>query len=208
MRYFKLFIDMDEILMNLSKKVTEIVNEEHNKSFKPEDNKSYWWQDFGNIPQSYFEDLLERKGVFYYGEPIPGAIESLEKLRELGFEIHIITKPVHSKTCYYEKVQWMKKYLPWINLDKNFHTTGNKGLMSKEDRILVDDNSINLNEFRVNNGVGITLDYGWNQDWQGHRCYNWGEIFDLILEMEGIKTTHPKGVDINKYREYMKREDI
>lgn len=208
MRYFKLFIDMDEVLMGLSEYVRETVNEEFSTNYKEGFNQSYWWQDY-QIDKKWFEDLLNTEGTFLNGQPIPGAIEGLNKLKDLGFEIHIITLPQYnSNFCFKEKVAWIKKHLPWLNINTNFHTTGNKGLMAKDDRILLDDSMINLESWLLNKGISIAFgNYGWNKDWNRFRAANWNEVVESILKMEGINTIEPKGIDVDKYREYIQRGD-
>lgn len=208
MRDFKIMVDLDEVTYNLSSYVLQAVNEEFGTNYKEGFNKSYWWQDYG-IPKSYFEDLLNEQGTFLNGKPVPGAIEGLNKLKDLGFEIHIITLPQYdSKFCFGEKIAWIKKYLPWLNVNTNFHTTGNKGLMAKSDRILIDDNQNNTKSWSNEGGVAIAFgDYGWNKDWNGFRASNWNDVVDLILKMEGVNTIEPKGIDVDKYREYMQRGD-
>lgn len=210
MRYFKLFFDLDEVIYSLSSYVLKVVNEEFNTDYKEDFNRSYWWADYG-ISQNYFEELLERKGTFLNGKPIPYAIETLNKLHDEGFEIHILTKPVHNEHCYYEKALFLQQYLPWLDLDLNFHTSGNKGLFARNNRILVDDNPSNLESFSANKGISIAFgDYGWNERWNGFKALNWTQLYCLIHDLEGSNYREKDktfGVDIDQFRNYMKRND-
>lgn len=183
MKQFKLFFDMDEVLYDLSEVVRTHVNHDFNKNYPNGFNKNYWWQDYG-IPKSYFEKLLQQKGVFYEGEPIKDSIETINKLHDEGYEIHILTQPQINNTCFYEKAMFIKKYLPWFNLDTNFHCSGNKGLMAYSKytkNILIDDNINHLNNWKDNGGIPICFSMGWNEDWScDYRANNFDEVYKLI----------------------------
>ena len=217
MRKLMIVCDMDEVLVNLSEGIRIRVNKDFKRGFPVGFNKSYWWQDYG-IDKSYFEDLLNEEGFFLNLEPVEGAIETLTKLHEEGYDIHILTCPQHNEFCYIEKVKWVQKYLPFINIETNFHTTGNKGLFAKENRIIVDDNIKYLEQWSNNGGVSIAFGkYGWNEDYDGINTSNWNEVYNKIKELEDLyscwvepnksEKTNDININMDKYREYMRRED-
>ena len=203
MRELMIVCDMDEVLVNLSEGVRIRVNKDFNTNYPVGFNKSYWWQDYCGIDKSYFEDLLNEEGFFLNLEPVEGAIETLTKLHEEGYDIHILTCPQHSNgDCFISKVKWVQKYLPFINIETNFHTTGNKGLFAKEGRCLVDDNLNYLNSWQENRGVAIAFNQGWNSEYKGYRAYNWNDVYNLIKNIEISK----ENIDVDKFREYMAGE--
>lgn len=198
MNNLTIFVDLDEVTANLSKAIRERVNKDFNKNYPKGFNQNYWWSDY-QIEKKYFEDLLNEEGLFLNLEPVDGAIDIITKLHEDGFDIHILTCPQINKICFYEKVLWVKKYLPFINIETNFHTTGNKGLFAKEGRILIDDSMHNLNSFQENGGIAVAFNHGWNRNFKGHRVHNWNQFYNLI-HLLGKE----KGIDVDKFRDYMR----
>ncbi|MBS5307813.1 hypothetical protein [Clostridium sp.] len=206
MKKLKLFIDMDECIFDLSDAIRLRVNKDFNKNYPKGFNKSYWWSDY-EIPKKYFENLLNQKGLFLDLQPYECAIETLTKLHEEGYDIHILTCPQYNETCFIEKVLSVKKYLPFINIETNFHTSGNKGLFAKENRILVDDNAIYINQFRDNGGYAIVFNQPWNKECNDARAFNWNDVYEYIKlydEVYNFNNTNVKvNVDINNYKKYM-----
>lgn len=191
MSKLELFIDMDEVLCDLSNAIRLRVNEDFDKSYPKGFNKNYWWADYG-IDRRYFENLLNEKDLFLNLKPVDGAIETLNKLHEEGYSIHILTCPQINYYCFYEKVLWVKRYLPFIDIETNFHTTGNKGLFAKRNRVLIDDNPIYLKQWLDSDGIPIAFNQGWNQDFYGYRTYNWNELYEIIK-------------DKHQFNQYMKK---
>lgn len=201
--YFDLYLDMDEVIYDLSDLIRQKVNKEFNKDFEKGFNKRYWWKDYG-IEKEYFEKLLERQGLFIEGNPVENSIEIINKLHKEGFDIHIITFPQHNLYCFYEKIAFIKKFFPWLEIDSNFHTTGNKGLMAKGDRILIDDNIKYLSSWSLCGGISIAFgNHGWNRGWYGFKSPNWIETYKLIHELEsGMKNSDG---DVPDFKVYMPR---
>lgn len=212
MSKLELFIDMDEVLCDLSEDIRLRVNKDFNKDYPKGFNKNYWWADYG-IDRRYFENSLNEKDLFLNLKPVDGAIETLNKLHEEGYSIHILTCPQINYYCFYEKALWVKKHLPFIDIETNFNTTGNKGLFSKENRVLIDDNPVYLQQWLDNGGIPIVFNQGWNQDFEGDRAFNWDDVYEIIKQPRSFyelsKTIKPlylnfSNIDVEKLREYMK----
>jgi 5'(3')-deoxyribonucleotidase len=206
MKRMTIVCDMDDCTVDISDKIRLRVNKDFNKNYPKGFNKSYWWSDYG-IPKNYFENLLNEKDLFLNLQPIEGAIEALIKLYNEGYDIHILTFPQHNENCFYEKILWIQKYLPFINIETNFHTSGNKGLFAKEDRVLIDDNPTYINQFRDNGGYAIIFNQGWNKSCNGARAFNWNEVYDYIKLYEDVRNFNnldmKVDIDIDKFRKYM-----
>lgn len=187
--YYELFFDQDEVLVNLSKQVINHYNKDFNDDFDYKLNKSYWWLDCPKSNKSYFQKLLLQQGVFLDAPPVEDTIEILNKLYNEDFNIHIITLPQwNSLYCVKEKVDWVQKYLPFINIETNFHMTGYKGIMAKSNRILLDDNINHLNSWKENGGISIAFkDFNWNSEWKNYRVQSHEEFYDLIHKLEKNK---------------------
>ena len=183
-RKHQLYFDLDDTIVNLSKEVVRIYNEEHNTTYNWKDNDKYWWGDI-SPNQKYFENLLRRKGVFYDAPPIEGMIDMLDRLHNLGFEIYFVTMPDYgNETCYYEKLTWLQKYLPWFE-PKMLIATESKHLLAKPNRILIDDNSKYLKAFQQEGGISIGFgNHSWTKEYKGLRVENAQELECLIKLIE------------------------
>lgn len=200
MKNLTLVVDMDEVLCDLSEETRLRVNKDFNKNYPKGFNQNYWWDDY-QIDRKYFEKILNEEGLFLNLKPVDGSIEVLTKLNEEGFNIHILTCPQYTNgNCFISKVKWIKEYLPFINIETNFHTTGNKGLFAKENRLLLDDNINYLNSYQENGGISVAFDQGWNKEFEGHRVYNWNQFYNLIH----LLSDKEPNIDVDKFRSYMR----
>ena len=85
------------------------------------------------------EDAKHIKGFFRNLKPMPGAIESYNKLSE-HFDVYILsTGPWSNPTSFVEKVEWVKEYLP--NAYKNVIFSHHKDLNIGD--YLIDDSTKN-----------------------------------------------------------------
>lgn len=176
----EIFFDLDETIYGLSEIVIEHFNKDHNQNFNYKDNKCYWWQSTKG-KKEYFEKLLFKKGIFLDGKPIDGMIELVNRLRLEGYKVYFLTMPQHTGDCYVEKCQWLKKHFEWINLDKDLITTGNKELLAKPHRILIDDNTRFLTPWHKEGGIAIGFgNHTWTLEYKGHQTNSAQEIYDLI----------------------------
>lgn len=203
-KYYELWLDMDEVLVNLSKYIINYYNLDFNDNFDYTKNNSYWWSDCNKASKNYFEHMLKQQGTFINPEPIENSIEVITKLHNEGFQIHIITMPqFDSLYCVQEKIQWIQKYLPFINVKTNVHFSGNKGVMAKENRILLDDNSEHLFSWQSQGGLSIAFkNFGWSQDWKGMRVNSFDEFYDLIHRYDNGKRTLEESINLHNLRSY------
>ena len=184
-----IFLDMDETVVALSEYIVKQYNNLYNDNMKWTDNHSYWWSDCKKADKDFFVTLLQTRGTFLNPKPMEGCIEVINKLHDEGYDIHIITLPQwKSYFSTKEKVEWIEKYLPFINIDTNFHCTNNKGLLAKEDRILIDDNPRYLKNWEDHGGISICFNYNfcydWSKNWIGEVVPNWECVYERIKEIE------------------------
>lgn len=184
----ELYFDMDEVIVNLSEHIISIYNEELDDNFDYRDNKSYWWLDAPKGNRDYFKQVLNREGTFLNPKPNKDSIHIINQLHKEGYEINITTSPQWNQYCCIEKIQWLQKYLPWLDLDKHLFFTSNKGKLAQPNRILIDDNINNLSSWELNNGVGIAYgEYEWHKDFRGFRSKNFKELYETIKDINKIK---------------------
>lgn len=81
--------------------------------------------------------VMAAPGFFRYLDPIPGAIEALHEMDNLGWEILICTSPLHAyENCVLEKYQWIDQHLGYTWTERII-LTHHKELVSGD--FLIDD---------------------------------------------------------------------
>lgn len=180
----ELYFDLDETVYSLSEIVIDNFNKDHGKSFNYKENDSYWWQSTG-CKKEYFEKLLFKKGIFFDGNPIEGMVELINKFKLEDYKIYFLTMPQHTGDCYVEKCSWLKKHFKWINIDKHLIATGNKKLLAKSNRILIDDNAKFLIPWSKEGGISIGFGgHSWTLGFKGHQANSAEELYNLIKTIE------------------------
>lgn len=91
------------------------------------------------VESSMTGDMLKKTpGAYRAMEPMPGAIEAVRELIEMGFEVWMATKPPTGvPQAYAEKVEWIMEHLP--ELIQRIIITHDKGLLGDEGDFLCDD---------------------------------------------------------------------
>lgn len=121
----KIFVDMDGVLVNFQSGIDKL-----DEAVKRE------YADNGN-GKSHYDDV---PGIFSLMEPMPGAIEAMHALKEMGYDLYILsTAPWGNPSAWSDKVKWITE-----NLDDVFHKrmiiTHCKGLLAaQEGALLIDD---------------------------------------------------------------------
>lgn len=181
---YEVWLDMDETIVNLSKAVVERYNRDFNDNFDYRMNTEYYWGDCSKAPKLYFENLLQQPLIFYEAEPMIDSIKYINELISEGFEVNIVTLPqFNSQYSMNEKISFLKKWVPKINISKQVYFCGDKSKLAAPGRILIDDNINHLKAWRNNGGLAIAYDQYWNRDWHGERVHNHKELYDLIHEL-------------------------
>ena len=181
-----IYCDVDGVLYNINKHALDIASREFGLTLEWELNDDWWWQGKKMTdtppPREYFEKLLDRKGFFLEGEPIKGAIEGVNKLRDYGFKIKFITSP-HWSSDYMmnERTRWLERSFPWFNKSKDLIFTSDKTVCDKENRVLIDDYPHNLN---WKDGINICFSQTYNREYQGLRMNGWDELVEYLIGLE------------------------
>lgn len=121
----KIFVDMDGVLVNFQSGIDKL--DEATKQEYADDGK-------GN---SHYDDV---PGIFSLMDPMPGAIEGVRALKDLGYELYILsTAPWGNPSAWADKVKWVTKYLDNI-FHKKVIITHCKGLLAAQEcAYLIDD---------------------------------------------------------------------
>lgn len=84
------------------------------------------------------EQIKHTPGHYISMRPTLGALESVLRLIELGYDVWIASKPPTGEPfAYSEKVSWVLRYLP--ELKKKIILTHDKGLLGTIEDFLIDD---------------------------------------------------------------------
>lgn len=180
---YEIYVDMDGVIFPLDRVIIDHYNKDYNANYNWEDNRTYWWEDTG-APRSYFAEVLQRPGIFFDAEPMGDCVEYINKLHNEGYEINILTAPQWNRTCIYEKIEWIKKYFPFIDVKKNVHFSGSKYKFAKNNAVLIDDNDYYLTPWEEHGGISVAFKhYGWGMKTK-NRVENFKEFYDFIHSLK------------------------
>lgn len=136
-------MDMDDTTVDFQTALIERYNERTGEGVTPEQFLSWEMTDYVQQPELLVSIFME-PGFFLDLKPIPGALEAVREVHELGqsqkrisekAEVVFLSSPC-SPHCAMEKMLWLKKYAPWLPQDNLI--LGRKKHMVKGN-ILVDD---------------------------------------------------------------------
>ena len=189
----KMFIDLDGVVFNTLKIITEIYNIDHlfYKDFEVVD-----WHDINTWE---FKELsLEPPEVIDSYFCTPRFFQHIELMKSAEWIIRLLSK--HYKIIFcssgrYANLQlkkmWISKKFPYADfIPVELPTYPDKShiLMRGENgnkNIFVDDNSSNLRTSNADIKICFGKEYSWNDDWDGVRCYSWVELYEY-LKKEGL----------------------
>ena len=112
-RNLHITVDLDGIVADLATAWLDLYNEEHGHGAVLSDLRH--WDTHLNVKiGDKIYDYLSTPGLFLRLNPLPGAIESLEHIQDQGHEVHIVTAATEESQTAADKVEWCKRYLPFI----------------------------------------------------------------------------------------------
>lgn len=151
-----LFVDMDNVIVNLSEGVVDWINRELEKpvykgsyrcDLTEKDIVQYYFWDNYKLQESFGRKLQERmfntEKFWYSLSPIRDSLNVLRRLSE-KFNIYIATRPALNDVCISEKMDWVKIHLPFIGVDKVVFTQ-DKSILRGD--IMIDDEYEQLKRF-------------------------------------------------------------
>ena len=189
-------IDKDEVLAQLLKYFLGFYNQREGTSFKPEQFHTYRWEDILGVP---LEKIIEYTylvlGVDQPIEPVPYAVEGIQKLREQGHELVVVT--ARAELFKEPTTRWLDQYFKYqfrgvrfankgAPFDKNVDCIKNKIRICEEEgiEIMIEDNPKYLGACTQAGLRGILLNYPWNLNEETPintiRVNSWREIPQYI----------------------------
>lgn len=179
-----LFIDMDGTIADYHSAVSEVSN------IGTIQEKKQFWQTVAQNKLSNekkLKDLADRSDGFYSKlKPIDGAIETINQLVDLGYNVYFLSSPeVMSTTCHSDKNAWIKKHFG-DKFAKKLILTNDKTLVGAKGsiNILIDD----LPQ------KGIVSNPNWKQILKLNE-FNSGHVFEIAVPFISIwQINHVKSV--------------
>jgi FMN phosphatase YigB (HAD superfamily) len=117
--------------------------------------------------------------VFGHGEPFEGTVETLQKFRDDGHRIHIITNRSFGTRSHHNTSEWLEEHrIPFDSLVFSSHKT-----IIRPD-LMVDDYEDNFRAF-LDVGVPCFLyNRPWNRDVvdEGYRVHGWMEVAQVVAQ--------------------------
>jgi len=191
-----LLFDLDGICCNLMKKWLAEYNRDYNDNLTEADIVEWEWHRFVK-PEcgKRIYHYLNRPGFFLDLEPIPGCIESLNRLQHICELVVVSASPPEAAG---DKIRWVRRHLPMVPRG-NIVITYRKDLVRGD--FMFDDAVKNL---RNHPAIRILMDYPYNRNFHDcHRVYSWEEAEAFICSQVAAMTSHvPSAQDDMQPRQY------
>lgn len=181
----RILLDMDGVLTNLIAKWFRVYNEEYGDTLHLEQLSEWGPHRFAKAGRAVYK-YLSRPGFFRDLEPIPGAVQGVRRLLDMGHEVVIVTA---AKNGHRDKADWVREHLPFLP-DENIVFAHRKELVRGD--VLFDDAPHNLEAFRPY-GLPVAMDYPYNRGIDCARVSDWAEFPNLIAgEFPGAGGADPE----------------
>ena len=187
MKTLKLYLDFDNTIVNTTKRICEMYNEDFKNH--PKFIPAKWYlvnkYDFSDqCPLMNKEALMkyfDEDRFFSRLEYMENALEIIHKLSEF-FIINIISLGNANNLSL--KETWIYNNLPFIHkfVGCNFKDVSDKRHIDMSTDILIDDCSGNLSTSNAKLKILYGDLFEWNKDWNGFRKWNWYEVYDFLME--------------------------
>ena len=183
MKRLTILIDMDDTIENLCDVWVDYLNKRYDTHVLTEDLTNWdMSKNFSKLSQDQIYEPLSERRFWNLVKPLPGAVENILKLKQLGHNILIVTAA--SPDSVRLKLECVLfRYFPYIRY-KNVIITSQKQLIMGD--ILIDDAPHNLEGGKYKK---ILFDAPHNRLYDHKkndviRVHNWSEIYRIISRGE------------------------
>lgn len=188
-----IFIDIDDVIAKTSASVLDLAKELFNKDLKHEDLVSFDLEKTLNLSSSemdvFFKEL-HNEDLLINTPLISDAKISLEKIKEMGYIIYLITgrlpstygvtkKWLKKNEIYYDYLYFADKYSRYPEKKNESHILSMDKLSEINFTLAVEDSLIMARWFSKRKTKVALLDNPWNREKTGEsikRCHNWNEV--------------------------------
>ena len=195
----RIAVDMDEVLTDTLGKQLRLYNQRYGTSASRSDLHGNNLVDIAPAPhKEWLVSMLHEPGFFADLEPLPGALEGMERLCA-QHDVFIASAATQFPNSFNEKIAWLKLYLPQIPLNRIIFC-GDKSILNVA--YLIDDSAYHFEGLR---GVGLLFDAPHNQRKRGYfRVHGWKDVEPAIALHEARKN----GRDYTVRKESHEPEDL
>lgn len=181
--YETVLLDMDGVMFDTLGKWLELYEKKSGKSLNKEQITDY---KFGFLPAEEKRTLfsvLNAEHFFRDLNPIPGAVEYVEKLSKLSCSIYVATAGMVG-TAVPDKLFSLKKHFGFLGNPEKYTIFSHRKDIIHGD-ILFDDNPRNIRQFSDAGGITCIMDYAYNRDTMAHYRVmdnDWREFYNIVCE--------------------------
>lgn len=182
----RVVFDVDDVIVNFTDHVIELVEHELGIKLDRKNKTEFDIAKAYNMPQidRIWHDAVERGGFVSSMKPNEGAINAINEIRSLGFDVYALTHTPLLRNWHFERSNWLIEHVG-IQYDWQVHTGAKYGYGAA---FFVDDNLENLKLHSVEHPdtVRIVFDQEWNRDIGVERSYgfkralSWCDVVNII----------------------------
>ena len=111
----RVLVDMDGVLADFSGAFLKKWREQHPDKFVPIEARTTFYIVSQSCPEEFkplIKAIYTAPHFFRTLEPIPGSIEAMQEMKELGIELFLCSSPLAEyEHCVLEKYEWVDKHL-------------------------------------------------------------------------------------------------
>jgi 5'(3')-deoxyribonucleotidase len=197
----KIAIDIDEVLADFANPLDDYIQAKYKvKMDRHKWNTADWWQTWGGSKTTAIGKIFEFSQSQGFADlpVIPGALDGVKKLKDMGHELVVITgRPLEWMD---QTKAWLDKHFPGMfervestdfHMAKGGHK--NKGMIARDlgCDILIDDFPHYAEEANLNGVTVLLFDSGFNHGYPEHdrirRVKGWEEAVAEIGELSNKK---------------------
>lgn len=106
-------LDMDNVLANWDEGLVGAWKRTTDKPFFDYlSRKTYYVEDQApHVTREELEALFHSPGFYRDLPPVEGGLEAAREMKNMGWDVILLTAPTLSDTCHQEKIQWVREHL-------------------------------------------------------------------------------------------------
>ena len=176
----KLFLDMDGVIINTIKCITDLYNEDfcYYSSFKYIDwceINSWDFTECTLADREYINRYFNQPRFFKQVEFMDNAKEIIP-LISANYDIYVVSHGF-SPNLRLKRI-WIEQHMPYVKdfIGVNLKEHDDKSCVDMSDGIFIDDGAINLETSSAGVKICFGDEYPWNKNWTSRRCNNWYDV--------------------------------
>jgi 5'(3')-deoxyribonucleotidase len=192
----RIIIDMDETIVDLVGPWMDDLNKKVGRAHTRDEIHCYSVEStYPELEPVLLFECFNTPGFWSGLQPFPGAIDFVSALYEDGHQIYIASIPCEAPLCAWEKIQWIKDWLPFLD-EECWFLTRSKYMIRGD--VIIDDNPKLIWNFRGSlhhhNGR-LLFNRPWNTDEvlikEGYRPDTFTRVMDYQEATKRIDEMNP-----------------